>query len=217
MTLDQFVAKYNGGAASYDGLEENYGQCEQLVCCYWKEVYGFNCPPIPAAKDLWTNPTVLNSFGQIPLGQEQAGDVAVWGASSLINSPEFGHTDIALSPGFTGFDSNWGGVKTPEGYPAAHQVKHNYTDVLGFLRFKGGSMATDSLTKEEIAGIYQLAFDNDDYPQDLINAYTGKGLDGLVTQLLADPSYQAHKLQVNNPSVQVGFKPYSGVELFVKE
>lgn len=147
MTLAQFVANSAGGALSYDGVKANIGQCEQLVCCYWRDVVGFLCPPIPAAKDLWTNPTVLASFDQIAVGKEQPGDVGVWGASSLINSPESGHTDIVLSPGFTGLDSNWGGVKAPSGYPAAHRVQHNYSDVLGFLRPKGGTM--DKITKDE--------------------------------------------------------------------
>jgi len=106
---------------------------------------------IPAAKDLWTNATILANFDRIPVGKEQKGDVAVWGASSAINSPEFGHTDIVLAPGFTGFDSNWGGVKAPNGYPAAHEVQHNYTDVLGFLRKKGDEEVY--FTKEEIKSI----------------------------------------------------------------
>lgn len=144
MNIDTFVTQNTGQAVSYDGVADNIGQCEQLVCCYWRDVFGFLCPPIPAAKDLWTNGTVLGSFDQIPVGQEQKGDVAVFGASTSINSPEFGHTDIVLAPGFLGFDSNWGGVKAPNGYPAAHNVQHNYGDVLGFLRFKSNN--GDSMT-----------------------------------------------------------------------
>lgn len=158
MTLDQFVANNDGKAVSYDGVKDNIGQCEQLVCCYWRDVYAFLCPPIPAAKDLWTNPTVLASFTQIPVGQEQAGDVAVFGASNAINSPLYGHTDIVLLPGYTGFDSNWGGVMAPSGYPAAHKVKHSYVDVLGFLRFKSNNGVTMP-TKQNV--------------QDYIKTYTG--------------------------------------------
>lgn len=156
MTLDQFVSTNTGKAVTYDGLKEDYGQCEQLVCRYWKDVLGFSCPPIPAAKDLWTNPTILKNFDRIPVGKEQKGDVAVFGASSAINSPEFGHTDIVLKPGFTGFDSNWGGVKASNGYPAAHTVQHNYTDVLGFLRKK--DMSKEALTLQEADALYLLAF-----------------------------------------------------------
>jgi hypothetical protein len=78
---------------------------------------------------------------------------------------------------------------------------------------KGGNVATNALTKEEIAAIYQLAFDNNDYPMDIINAYTGKPLGGLLQQLQADPSYLAHKQAVNNP-VTTGFKK---VEVYVPE
>lgn len=147
LTVDQFVAQMTGQAASYDGLPVNYGQCEQLVCAFWKEVYGFICPMIPYAKDLYNNPTILQHFSRIPAGQEQKGDVAVFGASSAINSPVAGHTDIVLakeSNGFLGFDSNWGGVKVATGkphagYPAAHQVVHSHVDVVGFLRHKGAA------------------------------------------------------------------------------
>lgn len=67
---------------------------------------------------------------------------------------------------------------------------------------KGGDMSKDSLTREEIAGIYQLAFDNDEYPEEQIKAYTGQPLDGYLTHLLSDPSYHAHKDKVNHPSAE---------------
>lgn len=77
-------------------------------------------------------------------------------------------------------------------------------------------MATDSLTKEEIISIYTGFFDlpDDQTNGDLINAYTGKPLDGLLQQLHSDPSYQAHYQKVNNPPA-AGFKP--APELFIKE
>lgn len=79
-------------------------------------------------------------------------------------------------------------------------------DVKVGQKLQGGAqpMSKDALTREEIAGIYQLAFDNNDYPESLISAYTGKPLDGLITQLLSDPSWKSHKDKVNNP-------PTSGV------
>lgn len=64
----------------------------------------------------------------------------------------------------------------------------------------GDNMATDRLTKEEVAAIFQLAFDNNEYPEDLIRAYTGKPLQGLVQQLQADPTYLAYKKRVNSPA-----------------
>lgn len=149
MTPQLFVQENTGKAVTYDGIRGNYGQCEQLVCLFWKYVYGFLCPPIASAKDLITNPFILANFSVEPVGREQSWDVAVFGASAAIDSPTDGHTDIVLNPqpnGFLGFDSNWGGVTdhntgTPGyGYPAAHQVTHSHDDVLGFLRWKGGDM-----------------------------------------------------------------------------
>lgn len=160
ISFNQFMTNTNGKAVTYDNVSANYGQCEQLVCLYWEQVYGFKCPLIPYAKDLINNPTVLASFNVVAVGQEQVGDVAVFGASTTINSPVAGHTDIVLGPisgGFTGWDSNWGGVTDQNqgtsgyGYPAAHQVTHNYGDVIGFLRFKGGNV--DNLTEAEYDGL----------------------------------------------------------------
>lgn len=145
MLPQQFVNSTSGRAVTYDGLKVNYGQCEQLVCLFWQDIYNFRCPPIPYAADLITNPTVLEFFEVIPVGQEQPWDVAIFGASASINSPVAGHTDIVLVPiegGFIGWDSNWGNVTdqnvgTPGyGYPAAHQVQHSYMDIIGFLRYK---------------------------------------------------------------------------------
>lgn len=144
-SLSQFITDYTGEAASYDGLAENQGQCEQLVCVYWQKVFGYNAPIVPLAVELWTNPVILESFEQIPVGQEQSGDVAVFGASSSINSPTAGHTDIVVgsvtSSGYQGFDSNWQPLNlNAAGYPTAHLTSHTNNDVLGFLRYKGAEM-----------------------------------------------------------------------------
>jgi hypothetical protein len=150
-TLPKFIADYTGQAVSYDGIKANTGQCEQLVLLYWKDVYGFKAPAIPGAYQLWTNATVLKSFEQIAIGEEQPGDVAVWAPNSDINSSEYGHTDIVVKPGFLGFDSNWGGVTTTVNgivYPAAHEVQHSYLDVMGFLRWKGEPMNNEEPINE---------------------------------------------------------------------
>lgn len=52
-------------------------------------------------------------------------------------------------------------------------------------------MATDALTKEEIEIVYQLAYLESpagSTPEDLIDAYTGKPLAGLLQQLQVDPT-----------------------------
>lgn len=225
MTPQAFVSATDGVAVTYDGLQVNYGQCVQLVCLFWKDCYGFLCPPIPYAKDLITNPVVLESFEVIPVGQEQPWDVAVFGASAAINSPVAGHTDIVLNNvgagGYIGWDSNWGGVTDKNvgtkgyGYPAAHQVNHTYSDVIGFLRWKGVSNMPP--TASQVIVTYSLAFDCDDsqVPQSFITAYTKPGatIDGMLTQLHTDPTWLAHKAQVNAPS---GYVAYTAPELYTK-
>jgi murein DD-endopeptidase MepM/ murein hydrolase activator NlpD len=59
------------------------------------------------------------------------------------------------------------------------------------------------LTKEQIMVIYELAFDDNDVdvPADIISAYTGKDVDGLLTHLHQDPSWLAHKAAVNSGSI----------------
>lgn len=203
MSPQQYVQETDGKAVTYDGLAEDYGQCEQLVCDYWHKVYGFACPMIPLAKDLITNEAVLASFETIPVGQEQAWDVAVFDASSSINSPEAGHTDIVLAPqtnGFIGWDSNWGGVtdKYPGqtfGYPAAHQVTHSYADVIGFLRWKEPDM---NATKEQLEVIYSLAFPNQNVNEDWCNGWAGKDMNDAVNALRDDPSRQAYISRIVN-------------------
>ncbi len=82
------------------------------------------------------------------------------------------------------------------GSPPA-EATYNQSIMLGYLRNNkiGEPVATDKLTKEDIIVIYDLAFEVDDWqvPQDIINAYVGKPLSGLLTQLHQDPSWLAHK------------------------
>jgi hypothetical protein len=147
--LTQFVQNETGVAATFDNVKANWGQCAQLVSVYCVKVLGWTPPLIAGASDWWTNPTVLANFKQIPTNQLQPGDIVVFAASSVINSPEFGHIDIFLSSiagGYLGFDSNWGHLvdtnpSSPTyGYPIAHQVQHSFVDVLGGLRYNGSAM-----------------------------------------------------------------------------
>lgn len=214
MTLDDEFNKYQGQSVLVPGAAEaDRGQCVQWADYVLFDVYGL--PYVWAnAIDFWNKfssfDQLRENFNQITDGSIKKGDFVIFNQNV---GSIYGHIDVAMADGtidnFTGSDSNWGGNKT------VHLVNHvGRQYVIGSLRLKGGNMATDKLTADEIAGIYQLAFDNNDYPQDLINAYTGKALGGLVTQLLSDPSYQQHKAQVNNPS---GFKPYVEPQLYVKD
>lgn len=153
MILSDFVTEYTGQAVDVDGVKQDTGQCLQLVSLYQQKVQATTVFFTPGAADYWNKfaGSVLEQYyDKIPVGQPvQAGDIVVFGASSVINSPDFGHIDICLQPtsgGYTGFDSNWGGVKDTNpnsptyGYPVAHQVAHSFTDVLGYLRLKGENM-----------------------------------------------------------------------------
>lgn len=172
MTLEQFISTYTGQAVDVDGVSADTGQCVQLVALYAQKVLGVTLPDVTGAVNFWGNSAVLAlGFQQVSAGNEQPGDITVWGASTLIDSPEFGHTDIVVSPGFLGFDSNWGNVKAANGYPAAHEVQHTYTDVLGFLRYNGGNM---SPTSNQVAAFYQAVAGRQPTAQELATAVSLK-------------------------------------------
>lgn len=163
MTLQQFVATENSQALDYDGIPADTGQCVQVVSYYCVNVLNIT-PPALNAVDWWNDygsTSVLSgNFDQIPYSATSmpaVGDIVVFGASSDINSPLYGHIDIAISvgapSGYTGFDSNWGGDYNAQGYPVAHQVQHTYGDVLGYLRIKETPM--DTMTAGRI---YNLLF-----------------------------------------------------------
>lgn len=184
-------------------------------------LYGFQCKDLVQAFSIFlghpfTNGnaiTLLNpQAGWSWVTSPQIGDVFV--RHAVFGSIDYGDTGIVESVTSTGVNVLQQNLAADlyHGSPPA-QMFWKFNQLIGYLR-SGGSMATDKLDKDEIAAIYQLAFDNDDYPQDLIDAYTGKPLDGYIQQLLNDPSYKAHKQQVNNPSTP-GFKP--APELYVKE
>lgn len=74
----------------------------------------------------------------------------------------------------------------------------------------GGNMAADSLTKEEIMVIYNGFFDVTDAQvnQDLVKAYVGKPLGGLLNHLHRDPTWLKHREEINNPP---GFKQVGSI------
>lgn len=134
MTLSEFVAKYDGKAVDWDKAFGN--QCVDLYRQYVHEVLNApQSPAIPGAKDIWNN--YLSQFftriSNTPEGVPQPGDVIIWGTGL----GQFGHVAIFISGGatrFTSFDQNY-----PVG-SLCHKQTHGYTGVLGWLRFKGGSL-----------------------------------------------------------------------------
>jgi len=142
MTLDQFVERWLGKKADYDG---HYGgQCVDLFRYYVDEVLGFDQPfPVQGAKDFWyhfdTDNALNGKFTRIentPDAIPQKGDVVIWDAWS---TNEFGHVAIFLEGNvdrFTSLDQN---------YPTLNVVtktSHTYLrpKVLGWLRPKGEAM-----------------------------------------------------------------------------
>lgn len=162
MTSSQFITNETGKAISVDGVKANTGQCEQLLALFSQQVNGVSLPYTQGAVNLWDNPVVLAlGYIQVSVSQLEADDMVIFGASSAINSPEFGHGDVYIFPladGYIGFDSNWGGVVDTDpnsptyGYPVAHQVKHNFVDVLGGLRFNSNMNPTAQQAHDTVMG-----------------------------------------------------------------
>ncbi len=137
---DTFFGKYDQKGIDYDLY---YGfQCMDLYRQFVKECLGFpQSPPVNGAKDVWTTylteyfDRILNTIDAIP----QKGDIIIWG----VGVGTYGHIAICkdgTQTEFTSFDQNW-----PVG-SLCHFQKHNYTNVLGWLRVKKIEDATPEPT-----------------------------------------------------------------------
>jgi hypothetical protein len=202
MTLTQFVATENSQALDYDKIPADTGQCVQLVAYYCVDVLGIT-PPMLNAVDWWNDygstQVLADNFTRIPYTSgvyPQPGDIVVFGASNSINSPLYGHIDICIAvggpSGYTGFDSNWGGDYNAQGYPVAHQVQHNYTDVLGYLRYNGGTMQPSQPTGMNANGVtvvIQACFRRPPTPEE-IQYWTGHQFDECIDNLATTSEYQ---------------------------
>lgn len=144
MEIDGFIRKYEGKVLGYP--EGKFvGECLSNVKIFIKEVFGVNPPPsgCNAARCYYTMfPDPLGEVferiaykkGLVP----KKGDISVW-SKSVGNG--YGHIDIFVSGDeneFTGFDQNWGGRQ-------AHLQRHDYSNIIGWLHPKGGSMPSDDL------------------------------------------------------------------------
>jgi hypothetical protein len=138
MTLNEFIAAWNGRGADYDKAL-GY-QCMDLFLFYQKQVLGVSPKGAAYAALLWNNydPNVFeripNSLSFVP----RAGDVCIWGATS--GNP-YGHVAIATGSGnlwsFSSFDQNWPLGSLP------HIQSHNYfSGFKGVLRPKVGTITT---------------------------------------------------------------------------
>jgi len=130
ITPDTFFGKYDQKGIDFDNY---YGfQCMDLYRQFVKECFGFpQSPPVAGAKDVWDTylpeyfNRILNTIDAIPI----KGDILIWG----IGVGPYGHIAVckdAQQLELTSFDQNW-----PVG-SLCHFQKHNYTNILGWLRVK---------------------------------------------------------------------------------
>ena len=130
ITPDTFFGKYDQKGIDFDNY---YGfQCMDLYRQFVKECLGFpQSPAVNGAKDVW-NTYLTNYFDRIEntlTAVPIKGDIVIWG----VGVGPYGHIAVCkdgTQQEFTSFDQNW-----PVG-SLCHFQKHNYNNVLGWLRVK---------------------------------------------------------------------------------
>lgn len=138
MDTKNFIEKYDGKTIDYDGYYG--GQCMDLMHFFVDYLIGKPSPDVLRAANArlaYLNFNRYDLFDKIDNtleGVPQEGDIMFWGGG------EYGHVAIFIEGNvneFTSFDQNY-----PLGSPC-HKQYHNYYNVLGWLRFKGGSMSCE--------------------------------------------------------------------------
>lgn len=128
MTLEQFIAKWQGRYCDYDSY---YGpQCVDLANQYLGEV--LSLPPLSGnAVDLWeTAPASYTRVPNGPTNMPPPGAVIIWHQDAAAGTTQYGHVavaDEAITMAFISFDQNW-----PTGAPC-HSQAHTYDGVTGWL------------------------------------------------------------------------------------
>lgn len=209
MNIDEFVATYDGVYLDWD--HEFGNQCVDLVAMYCVEVLGTE-PYYANAADWWNYND--NKFAaKIPIGSGQTpqkGDIVIW-SSSTPGSGGSGHIDVWLSgdrSNFTGFDQNW-----PSG-SYCHKQNHNYSNILGWYRPKGGQDVADNKQIDEwISLFHQEAYGTpptDQVFNDWRPVLKNNFVDGSLSIMQGtDTNPGALKNQPHG-----NYKPYSGPALF---
>lgn len=146
LSFDEFINKWTGRGIDFDGY---YGdQCMDLMHQYHVEVLGITDGRTlakPTAKEVFTqfdsvfNNALFERIVNTPDNVPQKGDIVIWGEPYGIyvkdGQPAYaGHIAIFLDGDvnqFRSFDQNW-----PTGAKCG-LVQHNYSGVLGWLRFRG--------------------------------------------------------------------------------
>lgn len=179
MTFNQFVSKWIGKKADFDGAYG--GQCVDLFRFYCKEVLNIPQPKsVVGAKDFWTNystdKVLYNNFDKIynsPKFTPIKGDVMIWNANA---GNGFGH--IAMCTGentgtqyFKSFDQNWTRVSYCE------IVNHSYKNVFGVLRPKVIENPVPIPPEEEDMLLEYLGIENEEEAKAKLKEHLGE-LDG---------------------------------------
>lgn len=140
MTIDQFINKWLGKKADYDGYYG--GQCVDLYRFYVKEVLGFKqSPGVGGAAEIWdsADPELYDFIDNTLTAIPEKGDIIIWNRKA---GGGFGHVSIYLEGdvnSFTSLDQNW---------PTLDKVTktaHDYTNIIGWLRPKKNNMTTNCL------------------------------------------------------------------------
>lgn len=138
MTFQEFIDKWNGKAADFDGF---YGpQCVDLFNFYNRDVVGAGrlyTPTTGGAADLWNDfsgpgASAYRKIENTPTGVPMRGDVVIWRANQKNVTGPAGHVGIFMAGdvnSFTSFDQNY-----PTGSLSHPQFHRNYAGVLGWLR-----------------------------------------------------------------------------------
>jgi surface antigen len=144
MTLEQFVAKYNGKPIDFDGAYGN--QCVDLYRQYVKEVLNLpQTPPVVGAKDIWTSNTPnFDKITNTPTGIPPVGAIMIWGS----RYGAFGHVAIVTAATlntFTCFSQN-----DPVGSLCGLKTYKTYYPTLGWLVAKETMTADEMVIKKSV-------------------------------------------------------------------
>jgi len=142
MTLKQFISKWNGKKADWDGYYG--GQCVDLFRYYCNEVLEMDRQPagVWGAANFWSDfesdPVLVENFTKVQNTSDFTpleGDVMIWNFNA---GGGYGHVAICTGENtgtqyFKSFDQNWSRVSYSE------IVNHSYKNVYGVLRPKVSS------------------------------------------------------------------------------
>jgi hypothetical protein len=173
MSYDQFVAKWTGVGADFDGA---YGfQCVDLFNFYNRDVVGqgfVGTPTTGGAADLWNDYTTLDGYTKVansPTGVPPKGAVVIWAANTKATGAA-GHVGIASGEGdadyFVSFDQNYPTGSLP------HMQRHTYEGVLGWY-VPNDNQGTNTMDEEAAKDVYRLGLHREPENDQVWRAFMG--------------------------------------------